>query len=703
MAGLHAGANGRAWLHQEKGFMTRFLTAFHPGLRLLLLLVAAFAASAAVAPARADPPPLVDREIFFGDPEISGAQISPDGRFISFIKPLDGVRNVWVKKADEPFDAARPVTADTKRPIQSYFWSRDARYILWVQDQAGDENFNVYAVDPAAATAAGSKVPAPRDLTGAKGARAYIYHVSKRDPDLMFVGLNDRDPAWHDVYVLRISSGERTLLRQNTERISGWVFDLEDALRMAVRVDPKGNTEILRVDPEGFTQVYGCSVLESCGPVRFHKDGRRVYLVTNKGEVNTTRLVLLDLATGKDELVEADPEGRVDFGRPIFSDVTDELVGTAYVDDRTRVYWRDAAFKADYEWLKSRLGDAEIGMGASTRDERRWIVAAYSDVEPGTTYLFDRDRKTLELQYRVRERLPREVLGSMTPIRYKSSDGLEIPAYLVLPKGVEPKNLPLVAFPHGGPWHRDSWGYHPYAQFLANRGYAVLMPNFRGSTGYGKAFLNAGNGQWGDLMQDDITWGVKHLVAEGIADPKRIGIMGGSYGGYATLAGVAFTPELYSAAVAIVAPSNLITLLNSIPPYWEAGRVIFHTRMADPNTPEGRAQLERQSPLNSAGKIRTPLMVVQGANDPRVKQAESDQIVVALRERKFPVEYLVAPDEGHGFARPVNNMAMMAAAEKFLAKHLGGRYQAEMPADVAKRLVEITVDPETVTLPAAAK
>ena len=682
--------------------MTRKTLASRPAYPLLGLLAALLGALLIAAPARADLPPLVDREIFFGDPEIAGAQISPDGRFISFIKPLDGVRNVWVKKADEPFDAARPVTADTARPIRSYFWSRDAKYILWVQDQGGDENFNVYAVDPNAPAQEGSKVPPARNLTGAKGARTLIYHVSKRDPDLMFVGLNDRDPAWHDLYALRISSGERKLLRQNTERIAGWVFDLDDALRLAERVDPKGNTEVLRVDAEGFTQVYGCSVLESCSPGRFHKDGKRAYLVTNRGDVNLTRLVLLDAASGKEELVEADPEGRVDFGSPIFSDVTDELVGTAYVDDRTRVYWRDPAFKADYEWLKSKLGDAEIAMGASTRDERKWIVAAYSDVEPGTTYLFDRNRRTLDLQYRVRERLPREALSTMTPIRYKSSDGMEIPAYLVLPKGAEPKGLPLVAFPHGGPWARDNWGYHPFAQFLANRGYAVLMPNFRGSTGYGKAFLNAGNGQWGDLMQDDITWGVKHLVEQGIADPKRVGIMGGSYGGYATLAGVAFTPELYSAAVAIVAPSNLITLLNSIPPYWEAGRVIFHTRMADPNTPEGKAQLERQSPLNSAAKIRTPLMVVQGANDPRVKQHESDQIVVALREHKFPVEYLVAPDEGHGFARPVNNMAMMAAAEKFLAKHLGGRYQAEMPDDVAKRLGEITVDPKTVKLQAPA-
>ena len=255
--------------------------------------------------------------------------------------------------------------------------------------------------------------------------------------------------------------------------------------------------------------------------------------------------------------------------------------------------------------------------------------------------------------------------------------------------------------PHGGPWGRDTWGYDTFAQFLANRGYAVLQPNFRASTGYGKKFLNLGNGKWGETMQDDITWGVKHLVAQGTVDPKRVGIMGGSYGGYATLAGVAFTPDLYAAGVAIVAPSNLLTLLDSIPPYWESVRTVFNVRMGDPGKAEDKARLMKQSPLNSADKIRTPLMVVQGQNDPRVKRAESDQIVIALRDRGFPVEYLVAPDEGHGFARPVNNMAMIASTEKFLAKHLGGRFQEEVPADVATRLKEITVDPKTVTLTAA--
>ncbi|MCL4819197.1 MAG: S9 family peptidase [Vicinamibacteria bacterium] len=649
-------------------------------------------------PAVAELPPLLDRELFFGNPEIAGAQISPDGRFIAFLKPWKDTRNVWVKKVGEGYDKARLLTADTKRPIPGFFWSRDSRFVLFVQDQGGDENYNVYAVDPAAATPAGADAPAARNLTAAKGARAMIYGVPKNDPDTLFVGLNDRDAAWHDVYRVKISTGERTLIRQNTERIAGWVFDLQGQLRLAARISDKGDTEILRVDEKGFTPVYTCTVFESCGPVRFHKDGQRVYMETNKGDVDLTRLVLFDPATGKEELVEADPENRVDFGNAVFSEKTDELVATSYSDDRTRVYFRDKAFEADYRWLEKQLPGREISIGSMTADENVLFVSASSDVDPGSRYLFDRKTKKLSPEYVVRERLPREHMAEMKPIRYKSSDGLEIPAYLTLPKGLPAKGLPLVVFPHGGPWARDDWGFDNTAQFLANRGYAVLQPNFRGSTGYGKKFLNAGNRQWGEKMQDDITWGVKHLVAEGIADAKKVAIMGGSYGGYATLAGVAFTPDVYAAAVSIVGPSNLLTLLESIPPYWEAGRIIFHERMGNPNTPEGKAQLMKQSPLNSAQKIKTPLLVVQGANDPRVKKAESDQIVIALRDRGFPVEYIVAPDEGHGFARPVNNMGMYAATEKFFAKYIGGRFQPEMPDDVAKRLQEITVDPKTVTL-----
>jgi dipeptidyl aminopeptidase/acylaminoacyl peptidase len=645
-------------------------------------------------------PPLIDRELFFGDPEIAAARLSPDGRFIAFLKPFKGTRNIWVKGLDEAFDKARPITAETRRPVPAYFWSRDGKFILFIQDQGGDENFNVYAVDPSAPAASGSDVPAARNITDLKGIRAAIYAVPKSDPDALYVGLNDRDKAWHDLYKVRISTGERTLLRRNSERLSGWAFDTADKLRLAVRSAENGDTEILRVDDSGFTKIYDCTVFESCDPVHFHKDGKRVYMVTNKG-TNFTRLTLVDVESKKEDVVESDPRNRVDLQNAVFSEKTDDLVATVYLDDKRRIFFKNAPLEADYNLLKQKLPGREIGFGSSTRDERFFMVGANSDVNPGETYLFDRQTKKLTLQYRIREKLPRESLAPMMPIRYPSSDGLEIPAYLTLPKGVEPKALPLVVVPHGGPWGRDAWGYDPLAQFFANRGYAVLQPNFRASTGYGKRFLDAGNKQWGDKMQDDITWGVKHLVADGTADPKRVGIFGGSYGGYAALAGVAFTPDLYAAGVSLFGPSNLITLLNAIPPYWEAGRKMFEERMGNPKTPEGRAQLERQSPLNAAARIKTPLLVIQGANDARVNKAESEQIVVALRDRGFPVEYVLAPDEGHGFARPVNNMATFFEAEKFLAKHLGGRYQETATPEVVERLKVLRVDPKTVELPKA--
>jgi len=654
--------------------------------------------TAALAAAAEGLPPLLDRELFFGNPEIAGAQLSPDGQYVAFLKPWKDTRNIYVKKTSEAFDKARLVTTETKRPIPGFFFSRDSKLILYVKDKDGDENFNVWAVDPSAPNAAGSEAPPSRNLTDAKGARAFIYAVPKKSPDTIYVGLNDRDAAWHDVYKVTISTAERELVRKNTERIAGWSFDLEGGLRLATRIVEGGSTEILKVEPEGFRKVYSCTAFETCGTGRFHKDGRRVYMQTNTGDVDLIRLVLFDPETGKEELVESDPVNRVDFGNAIFAEATDELVGTAYEDERVRLYFRDKDWAADHKLLQGKFPGKDIGLGSSTADDRLMLITVSSDTDPGERYLFDRGTKKLTLQHKVRERIPREHMASMKPVRYPSSDGLEIPAFLTLPKGVPAKNLPAILLPHGGPWARDRWGFDGLAQFMANRGYAVLQPNFRGSTGYGKKFLNAGNKQWGDRMQDDVTWGAKYLVAQGIADPKRTGIMGGSYGGYATLAGVAFTPDLYGAAVAIVAPSNLITLLDSIPPYWEAIRLLFYERLGNPKTPEGQAQLMRQSPLNSAQKIKTPLLVAQGANDPRVKKAESEQIVIALRDRGFPVEYILAPDEGHGFQRPVNNMALWAASEKFFAKHLGGRFQEEMTPEVGKRLGELVIDPKTVVL-----
>ena len=664
----------------------------------VLALAIAFSAPVIASAQNGKLPPLIDRELFFGNPEISGAQLSPDGRYISFLKPYKDSRNVWVKRTSDPYSAAKLITNDTKRPVTNYSWSRDGKYILFVQDQLGDENFNVYAVDPGASPATGQEVPAARNLTPAKGVTAAIYSVPKNDPDIMYVGLNDRDKSWHDLYRVRISTGERTLMRQNTERVATWVFDNAGALRLAVRTTDKGDTEILRVDPTAFTQVYSCNVFETCGPVRFSKDNSKVYMETNKGNTDLTRLVLFDPATKTEVVVESDPLNRVDFGSATFSDLTDELVATSYLDDRIRNYWKDKEWEKDFKFLESKLPGKDLSPASSTNDERQWLFVARADREPAERYLFDRNTRQLTFQYRVFDKLPRESLAPVKSISYPSSDGLVIPAYLTLPVGVAAKNLPLVVYPHGGPWGRDAWGYDAIAQFLANRGYAVLQPNFRASTGYGKKFLNAGNHEWGQKMQDDLTYGVRYLVSQGTVDPKRVGIMGGSYGGYATLAGLAFTPDVYAAGVSIVGPSNLITLLNSIPPYWEALRITMYERMANPDTPAGRALLEKQSPLNSAAKIKAPLLVVQGANDPRVNRAESEQIVIALRDRGFPVEYILAPDEGHGFQRPINNLVLFTSAEKFLAKHLGGRYQESMTPAIAARMAVLTVDPKTVVL-----
>jgi dipeptidyl aminopeptidase/acylaminoacyl peptidase len=660
------------------------------------LSAVAIASLAAPIALYAQQPPIIDRQLFFGEVQISGAQISPDGQYISFLKPYKGTRNVWVKKAGEPFSAARPVSAEATRPVRNYFWSRDSKYILYVQDAAGDENFNIYAIDPSVAADSKTGVPPTRALTDLKGVRTEIFAVPKSKPDILYIGLNDRDPRWHDLYELHLSTGEKKLIRKNTEEIAGWDFDHDGNLRLAERTNKAGDTEILRVDADGFKQIYSCSVLEGCGVEGFDAANKLVYMTTNKGALDLSELETMDPATGATTKVESDPENRVDIAGVVTSDIDHRILFTQYEDDRYRLYFRDKEFEKQYHWLQTKLPGKELHFGAHSSDENIWILSASSDTEPGETYVWNRSANTLALQYRIREELPRTSLSERKPYHFKSSDGLDIPAYLTLPKGLAAKNLPLIVFPHGGPWARDSFGYDTFAQFLANRGYAVLQPNFRSSTGYGKKFLNAGNGEWGRKMQDDLTWGIKALVADGTVDSKRVGIFGGSYGGYATLAGVAFTPDVYAAAVAYVAPSNLITLLDAIPPYWEAGRKQMYTRMADPTTADGKALLVAESPLSQAKAIVTPLMVVQGKNDPRVNVRESNQIVAAVRDNGKPVEYLVAPDEGHGFARPINNLAMVTAMEEFFAKYLGGRYQKEVPADVEAKLKEIIVDPKTV-------
>jgi dipeptidyl aminopeptidase/acylaminoacyl peptidase len=643
-------------------------------------------------------PPIIDREIFFGDPEISGAQLSPNGKYITFIKPFKNVRNIWIKERKDAFNKARPLTADTTRPIPGYFWSRDSKYVLYVQDKGGDENYRVYAIDP---TVPGDPVPPARTLTPQEKIRAMIIDVPRSKPNEIIVGLNDRDPSLHDVYRIDLATGERTLIRQNKENIAGWMTDLSGDLRLGIRQTNDGGMEILKLHDTSFTSIYSVTADESVDPVRFTPDGNSFYLETNKGDqLDKTQLEIYDLNTGTTKPVEKDPMNEVDFGSAIFSEVTNELLATVYRGDVIRVYPKEKKFAKSYEQLKKQFPGGNLGLTSTTKDESLWLVNISSDVDPGSTYLFDRKTGKSELLYRSRPNLPSKYLASMKSLRFSARDGMEIPAYLVLPKGVPSKKLPTVIFPHGGPWARDFWGYNGTAQFLANRGYAVLLPNFRGSTGYGKKFLNAGNKQWGTgSMQHDITDAVQYLVKKGIADPKRIGISGGSYGGYATLAGLTFTPDIYAAGFDIVGPSNIITLLNSIPPYWAPMKKTFAIRVGDKDDPKDKEMLEKQSPLNSAKNITAPLFVVQGANDPRVKKAEADQIVVALRDLGRQVDYIVAPDEGHGFAGKENRIAMYTAMEQFFAKHLNGRVQKDVRDVIQKKLDAITVDVKTVTMP----
>ena len=645
--------------------------------------------------------PLIDREIFFGNPEISGGQLSPDGQWISFMKEYNGIMNLWVKQFDEPFEDARVLT-DTERPLAGYFWTYDSKYLLFVKDSGGDENYNVFAVNPQDAADAETKLPPSRNLTPKEGVRALIYNVSKKDPNVLWIGLNDRDASWHDLYKLDIVTGEMDKLLENTSRITSWIFDWDENLRLATSTDEDGNNLIYRVgEGNTFEEIYRTSVLETAYPGGWLKDNSAFYLVSNKGDANLTALYTMNPETEEITLLEKDPENRVDFGGIFLSDVSREPILTTYTDDKTRRYWKNKNWEEDYKFLQSKFPGREIGMGSSTKDEKKMLVTVYGDKYASERYYFNAENRDLVHQYTARPKLKEleEHLAPMTPIRFSSSDGMEIPAYLTLPKGAEAKDLPAIVLVHGGPWARDGWGYNSFVQFLANRGFAVIQPNFRGSSGFGKDFLNAGNLQWGLKMQDDVTWAAKYLIEEGIADPSRVAIMGGSYGGYATLAGLVYTPEMYSCGVDIVGPSNLFTLLESLPPYWAQILKMFHERMGDPNTEEGKELLTAASPLFHAEKITKPLLIIQGANDPRVKQAESDQIVVAMRELGRDVQYLLADDEGHGFAKPVNNMAMLAASEKFLAKYCGTRYQEDMPEDVAKRLEEITVDINTVTLP----
>jgi len=637
--------------------------------------------------------PLIPRRVFFDEPQRSDVRLSPDGARIAFLAPLDGVLNVWVGDTAaivrDPA-AARPVTRDRGRGVRTYHWAYDGVHLLYLQDDGGDEDWRLHRVD----LETGEDV----DLTPLPGVQARIAHMSPRHPRRVLVGLNDRDPSYHDVYRISIDSGRRTLVRENTENVGSWTFDLDGNLRLATRPLPDGGSELLRVDLQGLTRLALASYEETLYPTRFHCDGRHAYVVSNVGDVDLEQLMLLDVETGIMQFLENDPEGEVDFGGATFHPDTDELLATAYIGDRVRVYPKTEFAARLWEDLKQALPDGEIGITSTTEDLSRLLVSVTRDVDPGSVYLFDVASRQAVLQYRSRPDLPIEHLAPMEPVRFTARDGLTIYGYLTLPRGKPARDLPVVMYIHGGPWARDYWGYDPYAQFLANRGYAVMQVNFRSSTGYGKRYMNAGNREWGTgAMQHDITDAVHWLLEQGIADPARVAIFGGSYGGYATLAGVTFTPDLYACGIPYVAPSNLITLIESFPEYWKPFlEGSWYRRVGNPEVESDRQDLIARSPLFASERIKVPLLVVHGANDPRVTQIESDQIVVALREKGQDVTYIVAPDEGHGFRAPNNRKALAVAMEKFLSEQLGGRYQEDVNPETQQRLDEILVDVDQV-------
>jgi dipeptidyl aminopeptidase/acylaminoacyl peptidase len=598
---------------------------------------------------------------FFRHPERGYFRVSPDGKHLSFMQPFEQRMNVHVQPLDakgHPQGEPRRITAETARDIEGYFWKGKDR-ILYVKDFGGDENTHVVSV---AADGSGLK-----DLTPFDGVKASIVDDLEDDPRHILVSHNRRDRGVFDVYRIDVRTGASTLLAQNPGNVVSWVTDHRGRLRAAVTSDGVNSSLLYRAtEKDAFKPVATTHFKETLTPLFFTFDNKKLYVASSRGRDKSAIFVFDPRAGREEQLVFERPD--VDVGNLNYSRLRKVLTEVNYVTWKQERTALDSATAALYRTLEAKLPGYQVTLQSHTKDEKRWIVAADNDRTPGTRYLFDQPSGQLTKLGEINPSIPEQDMAPVKPIQYTSRDGLTIHGYLALPLGVEPKNLPVVVNPHGGPWARDTWGYNPELQLLANRGYAVLQVNFRGSTGYGRKFWEASFKQWGRSMQDDVTDGVQWLIKEGIADPRRIAIYGGSYGGYATLAGVAFTPDLYAAAVDYVGVANLFTFLNTIPPYWKPYLEMMYEMVGHPE--KDKEALRAASPVFFADRIKTPLLVAQGARDPRVNQAESDQIVQALKQRGVQVEYLVKDNEGHGFRNQENQFEFYEAMERFLAKHL---------------------------------
>ena len=620
-------------------------------------------------------PTLIPRKALFGNPERDRVTISRDGSRIAFLAPLDGVLNVWAAPASAPQDA-RAVTSDAKRGIRFYVWTHNPDYLLYVQDTEGDEDWHIYAVNVSSGET--------KDLTPFEGVHASMFPISPKFPDEALIGLNDRDARYHDIHRVNILTGETSLVMQNEIGAFGFVTDDDFRVRLAETTTESGGSCFRELSDTGewlpFMEV-GLEDGLTTFPLGIDITGRTLYAADSRSR-DTSALVELDMETREERVLAIDDRADVSWGDFLIHPATQRIQAVAFEYERTRWQVLDDSIAADLDRIQN-AHDGDFHVTGRSHDDSRWVVAYDNDDGPTTFHLYDRESGEIEFLFANRPELEKYDLRPMESAIIKSRDGLEMVAYYTLPapeggqdgRGAPSNPLPAVLLVHGGPWGRDSWGYDAQHQLLANRGYAVISVNFRGSTGFGKAFVNAGDREWGGKMHDDLIDAVNWAIERGIADPNRIAIMGGSYGGYATLVGLTFTPDVFACGVDIVGPSNLITTRETIPAYWEPMAEMEKARIGDIATEEGRRFLESRSPLSRVDAIIKPLLIAQGANDPRVKQAESDQIVEAMTERGIPVTYALFGDEGHGFARPENSLAFMAVAEAFLAEHLGGAHE----------------------------
>jgi dipeptidyl aminopeptidase/acylaminoacyl peptidase len=606
---------------------------------------------------------LIPRSVIFGNPEKTLPSVSPDGKMLAYCAPLDGVINVWVKTIGKDDD--RVVTRDTNRGIYNYFWGGDSKLIMYLQDKGGNENWLLYDVS--------LETGEERALTPYENVQVEIVGHDKHFPTHMVIGMNKDNPQLHDVYHLDLKTGELTQVAKNPGNVLGWVTDNYLQVRVGLAVNAEGGMDMLyrgaTSDEWKTIASWGTEDNLSTYPMGFTKDGLSLYMTDSRG-ANAARLVRLNIETGEKTVIAED--SLYDVSGAMINPDTYEIEAVAFTKDRDEWVVLDPAVKADFEAIR-KVNSGDFAITSRDDADQVWTVFFTVDNGPVPFYVYDRRTKQATFLFYSRPVLKQYTLAAMEPVSFKSRDGLTLHGYATYPPGVPRENLPMVLNVHGGPWHRDTWGYNPEAQWLANRGYLCLQVNFRGSTGYGKAFTNAGDREWGGKMHDDLVDAVNWAVGQGVADPKRIAIYGGSYGGYAALVGATFTPDVFACAVDMVGPSNLITFLETVPPYWTAALQMFYKRIGNPNTEPDF--LKSRSPLFKVDQIKIPMLIAQGANDPRVNKAESEQVVAAMAAKGIDHQYMLFEDEGHGFQKPENRIKFYAATEKFLAKHVGGRYE----------------------------